>query len=659
MEVMIVKTIKRKKWSVLVIPLLALSFLLISPTVGISPEYEVNPSFYTIGVGRGDSRTYMFEEIRFQNHQNGFEEHEFLVTLPFDGVDEFRTVTEGSKITLEVIDYNDTYIEVKETWFVVTGKFHTIHEPDNMLINRSSLNIEFQSKYGPRLIFTTNESLIREVYENNENTNWKLEIQENDFVRLMNESYDQYYSSREEIEYDLNTGFLRGLYIHSGGQDFGMDLELRETEVWDPDMFEVGVAVGDTNTYILKTMTSYDHGQNEYYHEMHIPVLIDGQPQYIQLYEGDGISVSVISTDGDLIELQLTYHQIKDNTKTTDEHLYLIDKSAIWAPRHIGAPLLMTINRTFWEQAPPGDVELTDDAVKFHDEYQSPDGKWSDIMEGSWNLTTGWLQRFYTLNMETLDDGTKITNREWEIIDADLYDVVEPETPDFVGVAEGNSITYEFKEILMPIDSTTEAGTDIVSEDTMIMMFVVDGEEKEIPVQAGDTMTIKVKEVQESVLTLVVTIDSSPLDEEVVTDPFKIDLKNFAEGGYGFIIPADKEMIDNHYKDVTDVEVIYDDSKSVTIKSSYSMDNMDSYNEMTYDLETGWLIEYNQTGMEDGDLVQKLYVIATDIQTSDEPSDTKSTNGNGGPEITPFPLFPVICTMLLVGVALRKKRRNN
>lgn len=379
--------------------------------MAIDPDYEVNPDYYTTNVAQGDSRTYIFERVRMQDNGNGFEKRELILNVTIAEEDVELIIVEGSKVTVEIISVDNTYIKTKYKWQLING---SVYDSDSMLTNKSTLGVK-NDNGDPRVIFTTNDSLIKEVYSD---TSWNLEF-DPDRVRISNRSWNGPDGYEEEYEYDLNTGFLMQFRTRSEGEGHRSEVELRETEVWNTDWFETGVAVGATNTYVMNTITRYDHYDSSYRNDSHVFVVLDGNPQYIPIYEGDEIIVEVISTDGDYIELQLTYHQIKEGKNKTDEYPYLIDKSTFWAPRDLGVPLLLTINQTFWKDAPPADVELLGDVVKFQEEHKDPNGENSDVMEGSWNLTTGWLQRFYNKRVEN-HDGKEIIQHEMEIIDADL-----------------------------------------------------------------------------------------------------------------------------------------------------------------------------------------------------------------------------------------------
>lgn len=618
----------RKGLIVLIISLLVLSLLNFSSiTAPFFGPYDVNPDYYTTNVDSGDSRTYIFDRIRFQDHMSEFEEREMMVMIPFEGEDIDISVSEGSKVTIAVINVNDTHIESQWVWSLING---SVFNCDPIYFDKSSLLIDDHQGYGPRMVFTTNVSLIEEVYSS---TSWNYEINM-DRVRIFNESWEDPYSSREEYEYDLSTGFLTNLRISFEGPDSRMEIEIRETETWNPDWFELGVNVGDTNTYVLSKMTWYDGYDGTYHHDTYFLVVVDGNPIFLLLHQGDEIVAEVINTAGDFVELQLTFKQLKEDKVTIDENPYRIDKSTFYAPRDLGAPLLMTTNRTTWEYAAPGDVVLGEDVVKFHNENTSSDGQWFDMMEGAWNLTTGWLQRFYTVKIED-PEGDKIIQHEMEILDVDL---IKPEGPaEFISVSTGDSITYEFKEI------------QTADNDKINMTFP----DQQIWIQAGDTMTVKIKGVQGSFVTVELTIDSA-IDGEVVVDPITFDITKFDEGPQ-FLLPTEKQMIEDFFKDTPDVELIFDDTKSATITTKFTNGDREYHQKRVFDLETGWLIEYNQTVFEKGDLVEKVYAISTDISIDTSEPEATGTGPEDIVELTPIPLFPVILSLIIVVGLLRKK----
>lgn len=648
------KTLNQKRWLVLLISLLVLSILNISPTMGIDTDYEVNPDYYTTNLDPGDSRTYVFDRIRIQDNVNEFEKRELILNVTIAGEDVELIVAEGSKVTVDIISVNNTYIKTKHKWQLING---SVFYSDNMLTNKSTLDV-VDDNGDIQVIFTTNDTLIKEVYSA---TSWDLEL-DPDRVRISNRSWNGPEGYEEEYEYDLKTGFLMQFRIRNEGEGHRSEVELRETEVWNTDWFELGVAVGATNTYILNTITMYDHHDGSYRHESHIFVVLDGNPQYITISEGDEIIVEVISTDGDYIELQLTFLLVKDGTKVTDEYPYLIDKSTFWAPRDLGVPLMLTINRTFWKQAPPGDVEIVDDVVKFHEEHKDPYSGNSDVMEGSWNLTTGWMLRFYNQRIEN-QDGKEIIQHEMEIIDADL---VEPEPTNIIGVEEGDSKYYEFTDILMPEDNSSLIGGPGSSGDQLVISYGGDnGGDKQVTIQPDDTAKIVVEDIQEPEIDVTIIFNSA-IDGIVDIGTMTINFKEHTysyESGPIFIVPIDEQMIREIFQGDYDDDGVKDanftfSTETVVILISSSDGEKDYEDEFTYDLKTGWITKYSHTVEEDDVVIEKLiFVETTDIQDFSDTQDTKDTKADDNVDLTPIPLFPVMVSLLLAAGIPRKRRR--
>lgn len=652
----------RKILLTILIPLLGFSFIFVSPVMGVDPIYEVNPNHYEINVNFGDFRTYQFQNIRIQNGVDGIERHEVNTSFLFGGVNTPINVSEGSKITLEVVDINSTYIEIESILYHRNG---SVYYPDNSLINRSTLDVGVNKDQGPRMILTTNETLISEVYGG---TSWNLEIHE-DMVRISNHTESDtttgYYHNDEEYEYDRVTGFLKKFRMNSGGPDNWMEIEFSQVETWNPDHFELAVTVGDTNTYLLKKATFFDHmmePEGGYRNEFHIQITENGQPMHLDFLPGDEIIAEVNSTDGDFVELQLTYHLMKDDTKHTDDYLYGIDKSTFWSPRIFGPPLLMTTNLTSLESSPQ-EILIEDDVVKFKNEYEDPEGRWYNKREGSWNLTTGWMLRFYEINIEYPDitDPTseKIIQRELEIIDADYIIPVE----EFVGVKEGDSIEYEFKEIYQPApENTSIISLATIPEDNQLMMpIMIDGKQEGVIVQTGDKIKITVDKVEGSEVIIVLTIYSS-LDGEFTSDPMVFDLADlrFEEGPPPFIIPTDEQMIRDtfEYDLGADVTFYDDETVKIIINEAYTNTgsslpgNIEVVREMTYDLKTGWLLEYEQITMENDETIGRIYIKYTTM------TNESGIKTSGDAQLTSFSFLPVIFALVLTTGLIQKKRRN-
>ena len=599
-------------------------------------NYEVNPDYYELGVVENDVQTYIFNRIRTRK-ENEPEIHKMNMTLPLSGVMTNFTVYEGTKVTLEVIDINETYITEKYIFYNLNGeKFH----PDYLYINLSRLDLSIE--YQTRTIMTINKTLIEEVYAG---TSWNYNFYDN-FVRFERKVEDLNYFSRENYEYDLTTGFMVGMRRESGDENYYSEVEVSAYETWNPDHFELGVNVGDTNTYVLKKYTWFDSEGPEpgYYHDLHIPIMKGGDIQDISLYEGDEIIVKVISIDYlGYLELELTYNLIHDAVSITDDQHYFIDKSTAWAPRLFGPPLINTINRTLIDEVAPPEVKIVDDVLSFVSEHTNG---WHDRMEGSWNLTTGWLRCYYNIQIED-PYGKNITRHEMELIDKDLELIPK----DFVGVKAGDSITYEFKEIIMPEATSTASGAAVSVSDKMIISFEVDGQPEEISVQPGDTMTVEVEKVESSNVTVIITIDSS-IDGEVETDPMEFDIAEVTfDRGPPFIVPTDETMVKEKFAANPDAEVSIGADGKVEVEVDETEGNKRYETLLVYDLDTGWLTEYRQTVTEDGEIIQKIVAISTDVSTTDD------TSKSDLPGLTPLPLFPVICGLFLVAGLLRKRKR--
>jgi len=651
----------RKIMLAILIPLLGLSFLFVSPVMGVDPVYEVNPNHYEINVSIGDSRTYQFQSIRIQNGMDGIERHKVNMSFSIGGVNTPINVSEGSKMKIEVVDHNSTFIELESILYHRNGSVYSL---DNSFINRSTLDVGAEKDKGLRMIFTTNETLISEVYGG---PSWNLEIHE-DMVRISNHtetnpSTDYYYND-EEYEYDRVSGFLKRFRMNSGGPDNWMEIEFSQVETWNPDDFELAVTVGDTNTYLLKKAMFFDNmmePESGYRNEFHIQITENGQPTHLDLLPGDEIIAEVNSTDGDFVELQLTYHLMKDDTKHTDDNLYGIDKSTYWSPRHLGPPLLMTINQTSLENSPQ-EILIEDDIIKFKNEYEDPEGRWYTRRESSWNLTTGWMLRFYEIIIEDPDiidsNNEKIVQRELEIIDADYIIPVE----EFVGVKEGDSIEYEFKEIYRPApenESIFSLAT-VPDENVMMMPIMIEGTQESIPVQTGDKMTITVEEVGGSEVTVVLTIYST-IYGEAISDPMVFNLADLhVKEGPPFLIPTDEQMIRDTFEYDVGAEVTFNDEETVTVTitegytntNSSLSGNMEIVRELTYDLNTGWLLEYEQVTMENEEIIERIYVKYT-IMTNESGIKTSDTQ-----QLTSFSFLPVLFALVLTTGLIQKKRRN-
>ncbi len=632
---------KKQIWTIVLISsLFLLPIYCLSSPIITGVNYDVNPDHYELGiVNEEDKQTYVFDRIRTWQ-ENQPEIHEMNMTLPLSGVMTNFTIYEGTKVAIRVIEINETYITEEYVFRNIDGEeFH----PDHSYINLSRLDLS--SNYKTRTIMTINQTLIKEVYDG---STWNYNFYDN-FVRFERKEEDQNYFTREEYEYDLTTGFLVRMRQESGGEDYHSEVEVSAYETWNPEHFELGVSVDDTNIYILKTYTWFNYEKQSYCHDLSIPIMKGNDLQYISLYEKDEIIVKVISTDYlGYVELELTYNLLHNDMSITDDQHYFIDKNTAWAPRIFGPPLINTINRTLIDEIAPPGVTMNDDVLSFVNEYTNG---WYNKMEGNWNLTTGWLRSFHNVQIED-PNSEKIIQYEMEMIDKDLE--ITPE--DFIGVNEGDSKLYEFTDILMPEDNSSLIGAPGSSGDQLVISYGED-QEKQVTIQPDDTITVKVEDIQEPEITVRIIFNSA-IDGKVDIGTMTINIEEHVYSYYSgpiFIVPIDelmiKEIFAGDYDDdgFEDAEFTFNDETVVIVISS--SDGEKSYeDELTYDLETGWLKKYTHTVEEDGDIIEKLIFVE-----SEESSETKDTSDSV--QITPIPFFPMICSLLLIVGILRKRKR--
>lgn len=596
--------------------------MLIYPTLGYEEwNYDVNPSYYSLGdINTGDSRTYIFEHIRFREDSNTPEINKMNITVSIGNVKQNITVIPGSKSTITVNEINISYITLDQS-FEIFGVSDQLIPIDPIYVNRSSLELIDQDHH-LRLIMTTNRSLIEEVLQYNP---YEVEFHGDpmypDFVDFCSESEN----SRDNIGYDLYSGFLQYYHhYHENPSGEQLEIELHETMVWNPDHYTLGANVGDSNTYVFSKISHYDWEHNQYYHDTPIRVIENGLLKEYFLHQGDGFTLQVTETSGDYVAFKLTLN-LQDGTTVTDDKPLLLDKSTAYTPKMFGPPLLMTTNTTLISEIAPPEVAIAGDAVTLHMEHTDPEHQWKSVEDGKWTLTTGWLESFHRIEEEN-----GMLRNEFEIIDSDFY--IPPEAA--IGVNPGDSMTYEFLEVMM----TEEDGS---TSNEFEIEFPINGQPKEIMVQEGDRLTIEVTEVDGWMVTIVITVHSS-IDGDVETDPLTFDLSYIKPGEDGppaFILPTDEQMIKDFYKD--QVEIIDD---TVVVSFSYTEGNMEFEREFVYDLKTGWLIRVKQVAREDGTEVQRIIAEAVDLEEEE----------NGG-ELTPTPILPVIISLIVLAGLVRKR----
>ena len=80
--------------------------------------------------------------------------------------------------------------------------------------------------------------------------------------------------------------------------------------------------------------------------------------------------------------------------------------------------------------------------------------------------------------------------------------------------------------------------------------------------------------------------------------------------------------------------------------------NMEVVRELTYDLNTGWLLEYEQVTMENEEIIERIYVKYTEM-TNESGIKTSDTQ-----QLTSFSFLPVLFALVLTTGLIQKKRRN-
>ncbi|MFX0211586.1 MAG: hypothetical protein ACFFDT_36755 [Candidatus Hodarchaeota archaeon] len=596
--------------------------MIIYPTIGSEEwNYDVDPGYYTLGsIEIGDTRTYIFEHIRFREDSTTPEIEKMNITVSIANVKKNITVIPGSKVTITVSKINTTYVTLNQ-YYKIFGESDI--QTDPIYVNLSSLTLIDQD-HNLRLIMTTNRSLIEEVLQNKP---YGVEFQGDPMNPDSVNFHSEFENSHDDIGYNLSTGFLEYYqHYHEDSSGERLDIRLSETMIWNPDHYTLGINVGDSNTYVFSQISHWDQNQNQYFHDIPIKVIENGVPKEYFLHQGDKFTLEVIDSSGDYVVFKVTYQE-KDGGTITDEKPLLLDISTGYTPRMFGPPLLMTTNTTLIGEIAPPEVIIADNAVTLHMEHTDPLIQWKSVEDGKWTFPTGWLESFRRVEEEygQLRD-------KFEIIDEDLY--IPPET--VIKVKPGDSKVYKFKEIL----NTEEDGT---TNTNFEMSLPVNNNMKTFTVQEGDKLTLEVTEVEGWMVTIVMTAHSS-IDGDVVSDPFSFDLSvqgSSRDGPPAFIVPTDKQMIKDLFEGMATV-TFNDGDNTATVSSSYTDGNMEHESEYIYDLETGWLIRVVQITREEGIELQKILVEA--IEEED----------NGG-ELTPAPILPVIISLIVLAGFVRKR----
>ena len=630
------KMINRKIWFLVGITILILPVFGVVSAVE-TLDYNVDPSNYSTNVEIGDFRVYLFGNVRSQS-SNEFgpmtEVREMEIQMKFDGFVENITINEGTKLTVEIIDINNSFITLKEIYYILDGP---TYNPDDSLINRSNLEL-MTPLFGPRLIMTTNQSLINEVFDRM--SEWDVEThQEWGSVRIRKDFHNETFDMNEEYEYDTNDGFLRHMYIHDQSHENWFDFSVYQTFYTNPDDFQLGVGVGDSRTYRFEKIQNYDWEQNQYFDDFHIPIYQDGILQHVQITEGDKVHLSIVDIDGELIKFAAKY-AFEDGTEIFDEANVILDMSTgyfslqfMWGP-----PILLPTNESMIWQFLPMESYLTDDEIVYSSSWENDNMKQKE--EGSWNLSTGWLNYFHRVEFDQ-----EILRHEFKIIAIDYIQSNDTSPIDLpIGVKAGDSNTLEFTEVFM-IGENGSTG----------QVFTIDlDESKSVQVTVGDQLEIVINDVSNFYVTMYMKIYSS-LDGEVISDPWTIDISEFPEedkNGPVFVIPTEKEMINNLFKDHGNV-TFSDDKVFVNIENH---ENGTIFIEKyVYDQNTGWIIEIDISTLIDGDVVEDIQAESIKIISNVNPEDRENT-GELSNELSPIPLWPSLLVLVIASTIYRKKR---
>ncbi len=612
---------------------LLLGVILLLPVFGINAgevlpvNYNVDPYDYSINVGTGDSRTYVFQQIRISSHDETSmitEVNEMQMEMQFGGVTENVTINEGTKVKVEIVEINDFEIILSQVFYLLDGP---VYSPDNFAVNRSNLVLRDDS--GPRFIMTTNDSLINQVYDGF--PEWNKELYP-DFVRFSRDEWNETYGygSSEYYEYDGYSRFLRSLNIHNSHEDGYMDIELKTSYEMNPDHYALGVTTGASQYYTLTKITFYDWGQGTYFHDIPIQVKQGDSTYHYNLEQGDRIYVEVTDTSGDYVKFKTRYYP-KDKPEIHDDTVHILDKTTgYFSLNRIlhGPPILVTVNTSLINQYAPFEMEITDSEIKYSSYWKDEYHEQSD--SGSWDKSTGWLNRYWR---EEKEEG--IIKHEFEIITGNL-------TSEFaVGVNAGDSNTLQFTDILM----RNEDGS---STENFLITTRSDDSEVNLTMRVPDKIDVIIDKVEGYNITMHMVFHSS-LDGEITADSFTVNIVNANENssqGPMFVIPTDPKVIDDVFEGIA--EVTYDGDK-VYIDSYRTYDSTSISRNYIYDISTGWVIRMFEVTEVDGVEVQRFAAESVGVSTS--PDDTTTI-----PTLTPISLWPTILFLIIAAPIYRRKR---
>lgn len=596
-----------------------------------TPIIEVDSNNYDVNVIVGDVRTYIIDHAHTDEmNTTGMmkETRGMNLTLPIGGIDTEIHVNEGTKITVEIDQINSSYITIEQIVDTLDGP---VYYPDLILINRSTL--ELWSQYGPQMIMTTNQTLINQAFA--PLSNWSVEINP-DSVRIRKDIHNSTHEEYVEFEYDGHDGFLRHMNIRFTEDNSSQCFNLHETRFVNPDHYELGVNIGESKRYILKTINFYNWEQDTYYNDIPITIYQSGEPIHYMLEQDDEFSLEVIENSNDYVKFNVTYYPKGDPQITSDVPI-ILDKSTGYFTLMLSyhPPILMTTNKSLLGDFFYNMYDITGDELKFYNTWEDPGGQRKHKEEGSWNLTTGWMNFF--LREEHNDNRLE---QEFEII-AVGYE--RNDTEFHIGVNVGDVNTIEFTEVFTK--NSDNSTSDI---------FIIDHGGDETPqftrVKVGDRIEVVIKDISGYYVTIFMKIHSS-VDGDVTTDSWTQDISKFPkeeDGGPPFIIPTDKNKIADIFENATEITF---DSDSVFIKIEHSDTSRNTTEEYEFDLNTGWVLKIKMVTSENGNEVERISAKSIGITTG-EYSDPDNNDDN----LTPIPLWPSLIFLVLCAALMRKRR---
>jgi hypothetical protein len=612
--------------------LVLFGIILVLPVFGIDaglepPNYDINPYEYSINVYEGDSRVYVFQQIRVSSHDETSmitEVNEIEMELEFGGIAENKTINEGTKLKVEIVEINDFEIILSQVYYTLDGP---VYYPDNFTVDRSNLVLRDDS--GPRFIMTTNDSLINQVYDGI--SEWQKEIQP-DRVHFSRSNWVNSIGYSEDYEYDGYNRFLSHMSIHNTNEDGYMDIELRSSFEMNPNDYTLGVATGDSQLYTFKKVKFYDWENSDYFKDF--PITVKQGESRVQhfLKEGDQIYIEVTNTSGDYVKFKTKYYP-KGEPEIQDDTVHIMDKTTGYFTLNKilhGPPILATINTSLIVQYAPFNLDITDDEMRYNSFWESTDNGFKQNESGSWDIATGWLNRYWR---EEIEQG--ILRHEFEIVAGNVSS--EPA----VGVKPGDSNTLQFTDILM-------RGEDNTTTEDFVITTRVDDSEQTLTMRVADIIDVIIDEVDGYNITMHMVFHSS-VDGDITADSWTINIVNPNEGssqGPMFVIPTDTDIIDDMFDGKAEVRY---DGDEVIIDSHREDESKTYISQNVYDINTGWVIRMSQITKVDGVEVEKFSAESVGISNS-------PTNKTTVPSLTPVNLWPTLFFLIIAAPIYRRKR---